>query len=535
MQFLRNVIAAAVVLWAPDAAPASAQPQTTDFLVFAGGRQIGREQVTIGTSGTDRIISSTGRHSPPVDITITQFQARYSGDWQPIELSIDATIGGRVIGLKTSFGLTTAVNEITQGGKTNSKTDQVSARTVILPNGFFAAYEALAARLAASQPGTEIPIYVAPQEEVKAFVKSVRDEQLQYPGGAVAAKVYEVALQSAGAAQPTTITVDAAGRLARIDVSGGTLSVVRADLASVAVRRHTTRNSTDSDVSIPANGFTVAGTVTTPTQAAGRLRHPAVILVPGARATDRDETLAGVPLYQQLAAQLADKGFLVLRYDRRGFGQSGGRVESATLEDSADDVLATYRWVKKRRDVDDSRVTVLGHSEGGLVAMIAAAKEEDISHLVLLATPGIRGAEFVLEQQRQELAQMNASDEERAAKIAFQERLHLAVISGVGWENMPANVRKQADTPWFRSLLLFDPSTVVTRVKQPMLIVQGALDTRVPVHHGERLAELGRKRKKSPPVQLSTLSGTNHQFVNDQKQKAVAAEVATAISDFLRK
>ena len=535
MQFFRNVIAAALVVWVLGAAHASAQPQTTEFLVFAGGRQIGREQVTVGTSGTDKIISSTGRHSAPVDITITQFQARYSGDWQPIELSIDATISGRVIGLRTSFGLTTAVNEITQGGKTNSKTDQVSARTVILPNGFFGAYEALAARLATSQPGAEIPIYVAPQEEVKAFVKNVRDEQLQGPAGTVAAKVYEVALQNAAATQPTTITVDAAGRLARIDVSGGTLSVVRADLASVAVRRHTTRNSTDTDVSIPANGFTIAGTVTTPTQAAGRLRHPVVILVPGARATDRDETIAGVPMYQQLAAMLADRGSLVVRYDRRGFGQSGGRVESATLEDSADDVLAVYRWVKRRRDVDDSRVTVLGHSEGGLVAMIAAAREEDISHLVLLATPGVRGAEFVLEQQRRELEQINASDAERAAKIAFQERLHLAVISGVGWENMPGNVRKQADTPWFRSLLLFDPATVVTRVKQPMLIVQGALDTRVPPQHGERLAELGRKRKKSPLVQVSTLSGTNHQFVNEQKGKVVTLEVATAIADFLKK
>ena len=533
MQFLRNVIAAALVVGAPGA-QVSAQTDTTEFVVFAGGRQIGREQVTFGTSGTDRIISSTGRHAPPVDITITQFHARYSRDWQPIELNVDATIGGRVIGLKTSFGLTTAINEITQGGKTNSKTDQVSARTVILPNGFFGAYEALAARLATSPPGSEIPIYVAPQSEVKAFVKTVRDEQLQTPAGAVAAKVYEVALQNAGAAQPTTVTVDAAGRLVRIDVAGG-LSVVRADLASVAVSRRTTRNSTDTDVSIPANGFTVAGTVTLPTQAAGRLRHPAVILVPGVRATDRDEALAGVPLYQQLAAMLADKGFLVLRYDRRGFGQSGGRVDSATLEDSAEDVLSAYRWVKKRRDVDDSRVTVLGHSEGGLVAMIAAAKEEDISSLVLLATPGVRGGEFVLEQQRHELEQMNAPTEERAAKIAFQERLHLAVISGVGWESLPANLRKQADTPWFRSLLLFDPATLMPRVKQPMLIVQGALDPRVPPHHAERLAELARKRKKSPAVQVSTLSGINHQFVNAQKEKAVAPEVAAAISEFLRK
>ena len=91
MQFLRNVIAAALLVYAPGAGPASAQSQTTEFLVFAGGRQIGREQVTFGTSGTDRIISSTGRHSPPVDITITQFQARYS-NWDGWMVNTDAPL-----------------------------------------------------------------------------------------------------------------------------------------------------------------------------------------------------------------------------------------------------------------------------------------------------------------------------------------------------------------------------------------------------------------------------------------------------------
>lgn len=534
------------VLWLGVAIPAVAdQTPATDFIVFSGGRQIGREQVTVATSGSDRIINSTGRHSAPVDITITQFQMRYSSDWQPIELSIEATVGGRVLGLKTSFGLTTAISEITQGDKTNAKTDQISARTVVLPNGFFGAYEALAARLTSLAPGAEIPIYIAPQGEVKAVLKAVRDEQLQAPGGVVTAKIYELTFASAGAALPAIVVVDQHGRLARVELAGGGLTVVREDLASVSVRRQTTRNATDSDVTVPANGFSLAATVTTPTQAAGRLRHPAVILVPGARTVDRDENLAGVAIYQQLAGALAERGFLVLRYDRRGFGQSGGRVESATLEDSADDLLATFRWVKKRRDVDSSRISVLGHSEGGLVAMIAASREDDISSLILVSTPGVRGSEAILEQQTQQLALMSATEAERTAKIELQKRIQLAVISGVGWETLPADVRRQADTPWFRSLLIFDPAAVMPKVKQPILIVHGTLDTQVMPHHAGRIAALARARKKSPPVQVETIEGVNHLLVRAKtgavaeyaeiKEKVIVPEVAAKISDFLRK
>ena len=129
---------------------------------------------------------------------------------------------------------------------------------------------------------------------------------------------------------------------------------------------------------------------------------------------------------------------------------------------------------------------------------------------------------------------MKASEAERSEKIELQKRIQLAVISGVGWEALPRDVRKQADTPWFRSLLIFDPPTVIPRVKQPILIVQGALDTLVPPHHGERLAEVARKRKKSPPVQVETVSGINHLLVKE-KEKVVAPEVVARIADFLNK
>ena len=536
---------AAILMIVGTAAIANAQTDTADFVVFAGGRQIGREQVSVGRAGGDRIVSSTGRHSAPIDITINRFEARYGADWQPIELTIDAAMGGRTLGLKTSFGLTTAVNEITQSGVTNSKTDQVSARTVILPNGFFGAYEALAARLVSATVGTELPIYVPPQAEVKAVVKLIEDHQLQSPAGSMTVKTYEIVFQNPGNPLTSKVTVDVRGRLARIEVPASGVSVVRSDLASVSVRQQTARNPTDVDVMIPAFGFNLAGTVTMPTAAAGRLRHPAVVLVPGSGLVDRDETVAGIPIFQQLAGSLAAQGYLVVRFDKRGVGQSGGRDERATLEDFAGDVNSVVTWLRKRKDVDKQHVAVVGHSEGGAVAMIAGAREKDIAALVLIAAPGSKGSDLILEQQRHALEVMKTSDAERKAKVDLQQKIQLAVMTGVGWEGVPQDLRRQADTPWFKSLLLFDPSYWMPRVRQPILVLQGDLDKQVPANHADTLGELARRRKKNPPVQVVHLPGVNHLLVRavtgevteygELKEKTIVPEVAATIAEFLRR
>ena len=93
---------------------------------------------------------------------------------------------------------------------------------------------------------------------------------------------------------------------------------------------------------IPASGFGLAGTLTTPPMQ-GRLRHPAVVLVAGAGQVDRDGTVAGIPLFAQLAGQLADLEFVALRYDKRGVGQSGGRTEAARLADFGEDARAVVK------------------------------------------------------------------------------------------------------------------------------------------------------------------------------------------------
>lgn len=545
----RNVavvaLCTALTAVAPDAqTQTSPTPGQAEFLIFLGGNQVGQEQVNLARTGGNWIITATGQLSAPADLVINRFEAKYASDWQPLELTIEATQGGQPLGLHTSFGLTTAVNEITQGGTTNSKTDQISARSIILPNNFFAAYEAMAARLAGAKPGLELPVYVAPQTEIKVAVKTVTEEQVKSPAGSLTLRRHELIFQNPDGPVTATVVTDARQRLARVEIPSAGLSVVRSDLAAVSSRPQTSRNPTDVDVRIPALGFSLAGTVTTPPQVAGRLRHPAIVLVAGAGRVDREANVAGIPIFTQLAGALAERGFVVLRYDKRAVGQSGGRDERATMSDYAADLIAAVKWLRQRKDVDRDRIAVAGHSEGGAVAMIAAAKEDDIKSLVLIAAPGTTGADLVLEQQRHGLDLLKASDAEREAKIDLQERIQTAVLSGVGWEGIPPEYRKVADTQWFRSFLQYDPAEVMADVKQPILILQGDLDKQVFPHHADKLAELARAREREARVEIVHLPGVNHLLVPATtgevseyptlKSKTVVPEVAERIAAFVR-
>src|SRR5205823_8942390 len=118
----------------------------------------------------------------------------------------------------------------------------------------------------------------------------------------------------------------------------------------------------DEAVTIPSNGFTLAGTLSRPASSTVP-RLPAVVLAGGSGGGDRDGFVAGVPILGQIAGALADAGFIVIRYDKRGMGQSGGRAEAATLADYADDLRAAVKFLEARKDVDPKRLAVVGHGE----------------------------------------------------------------------------------------------------------------------------------------------------------------------------
>src|SRR5436190_1966004 len=300
----------------------------------------------------------------------------------------------------------------------------------------------------------------------------------------------------------------------------------------------------DEQVNIPSNGFSLVGTLSRPAQAGGT-RLPAVVLVGGSGPADRDSVVFGVPVLGQIAGALADAGFIVVRYDKRGIGQSGGRAESASLADYSEDVRATIKVLADRKDVDPKRIAAIGHSEGGLVALMAAAKDKRIGAVGLIATPGITGADIVLAQQRRLLSRMKLTPEEKQAKVDAQKKIHEAVMTGKGLELLPPDVRRSVDNAEFQSLLMSDPAKLVQDVRQPLLVVQGELDTQVEPENADKLEALARKRKNAPPVEVVKVPGINHLLVpattgeadeyGTLKDKQVSQVVTQAIVTWLKK
>jgi hypothetical protein len=242
---------------------------------------------------------------------------------------------------------------------------------------------------------------------------------------------------------------------------------------------------------------------------------PAVAIVGAAASVDRNEPVVSIPVFAQIAGALADAGFLVVRYDKRGTGDSGGRFEAATLSDYADDAEAVVRYLDGRKDVDKKRIAVVAHDDGVWAALIVASRNSRIAALVLAGGAGTNGARLTLDQQQRVLERMSLSDADRRERARLQRQIQSAVVTGTGWEGVPPEMRKQADTPWFKSFLQFDPAKVMPRTKQPMLILRGALDTQVLASDHDWLVAIARQRKgpAGKAVQAETLPGLNHIFV----------------------
>jgi pimeloyl-ACP methyl ester carboxylesterase len=497
----------------PPVAPPLAEAGATNFTVFLRGVPIGSEQVAVTRGGDGWTITSAGRLGAPIDAIARRIVVRYTADWKPLEFTLDATVRGQPQTVRTLVAGRVASSTVMLNGQPAPRTDTIDpGALLILPNSFFGPYEAIAQRLKTAEPGSDIAVYGVPQLTFTIRVGESSSQQIQTTARLVSARRTHVTLMVPGSPVEADIWADDTGRMLRVSVAAAQLEVVREDIAAVSSRSVVISRANDEPVKIPSNGFTLAGTLSRPAQASA-IRLPAVVLVGGSGPTDRDGLAFGIPILGQIADALASAGNIVVRYDKRGIGQSGGRAESASLADYADDLRAAVKLLADRKDVDPKRIAVVGHSEGGAVALMAAGKDKRIAGVGLLATPGFPGTDIVLAQQQRLLNRMTLTPEERQAKVDAQKRIHEAVITGKGLEQFSTDVRRTVDNPEFQSLLINDPAKLIPNVHQPLLIVQGDLDAQVEPPNADRLEALAKLRKKGPPVETVKVPGVNHLLV----------------------
>jgi pimeloyl-ACP methyl ester carboxylesterase len=241
------------------------------------------------------------------------------------------------------------------------------------------------------------------------------------------------------------------------------------------------------DVTIPNAGAKVslAGTLTFPKGAKG---VPAVVLVSGSGPQNRDEEIMGHKPFLVLADHLTRKGIAVLRYDDRGVGKSTGNFAQATTLDFATDAEAAVAFLKGRPEVNASRIGIVGHSEGAIVAPIVASRSSSaVAFLVLMAAPGVPGEQVMYEQAAALNRAQGNSQEAIAANRAMQTRIFnilrtetdvtvaadkIKAIAG------PAQA-KALTSPWFRMFLTLDPAEYLRKVRVPVLAINGELDLQV--------------------------------------------------------
>ena len=547
--FLRNCTWAFLLVLMAAAAQAqdAGGAPSHGYTIFLKGTPIGREDVTVRADATGVSIVSQGRMSVPSSITTRRAEVKYGPDWTPQNFALDATVNGGDVTATSTFANNVARTNGTQTGAPYTREHAISPQTVVLlPSSFFGAFEAVTRRFLNAPPGTELRAYVVPQAVTSVKLVSSAAERVQ-----VSKDFYDVVHFEAVWQIPNlpelglSLTALKDGGLVRFTVPSQGLDVVRADVAASTSRTQVFSNPGDEAVMIPGLGFNIGATVTRPAGAAAGARLPAVILLAGAGINDRDGTSHGVATLGQLAGAIAKAGYLVVRYDKRGFGQSGGRSESSTLADQAEDVRSVVKWLGERKDVDQKRIAVVGHSEGAWVAMLAGARERKIAAVVSLAGAGTTGAELILDQQQKALEQSTLSPQDRASRVALQKQIHAAVLSGKGWEGVPANVRREADTPWMQSVLTFDPAKTLEDVRQPLLFVHGAIDHEVDPANAEKLAEMARKGSKSKSVELVVVRGVNHLLTpavtGDVKEydrlddRTVSKDVSDTVSNWLTK
>lgn len=288
----------------------------------------------------------------------------------------------------------------------------------------------------------------------------------------------------------------------------------------------------------PQAGITIAGTLTYPE---GEGPFPAVLLITGSGGQDRNETVMGHRPFLVLSDYLTRQGIAVLRCDDRGVGGTTGNLGESTTADLAQDVLTGVAYLKARDNIDPAKIGLIGHSEGGLIAPLAASQSEDVAFIVLMAGTGLTGEEILYLQGALIARAEGVSEEKIEESRKDQERIYAVLKSDKSVDEMEETLRrmyrediakmseeerkeaeiteaqldaqlKQVLSDWFRYFLTYDPRPALEKVRCPVLAINGEKDLQVPPK--ENLVEIGKALEKggNTDVTLKEFAGLNHLF-----------------------
>jgi alpha/beta superfamily hydrolase len=308
-------------------------------------------------------------------------------------------------------------------------------------------------------------------------------------------------------------------------------------------------NSEEITFQSQADKINLKGTLTLPKKQG---KYPVVIIISGSGPQDRNGAMFGHKLYWVIADQLTKNGIGVLRFDDRGAGESGGKVEETTIDVNSADVKGAIAYLKTRKDIITSKIGLLGHSIGGIIAPKVASETKDINYIVLMAGPGLDGDKLMLSQKAASERLLGLQEMQiMQGQILFGGAYNVVVNSKSDAAGIKAEVtayfkekigtmvpKSQIDAITEQitgneilSLIQSKPSIYLSKVKCPVLAINGSKDFQVPAKDNLAAIKSAVESNGNTKVKVMELENLNHLF-QEAKTGALSeyAEIEQTIS-----
>ncbi|MGY3794453.1 alpha/beta hydrolase family protein [Aquimarina sp. 433] len=279
-----------------------------------------------------------------------------------------------------------------------------------------------------------------------------------------------------------------------------------------------------------ADNVSLKGTLTLPEKNG---QFPLVIIVSGSGPQNRDGDMFGHKPYLVLADHLTKNGIAVFRFDERGVGESGGDFGKVTIELSSLDVKSAIDFLKERKEINNAKIGLIGHSIGGIVTPKVASENKKISFLVLLAAPGVPGDQLMLSQkaafekdmglnelqiQQGQKIVKEAYDIIKEAKLdnqSLKDSIHSFYKNKYG-NLFPENQRKalvnQITSYEVASFIRSRPSEYLEKIKIPVLALNGDKDLQVLSKENLTAIKTALDKAGNKNVEIKELKSLNHLF-----------------------
>ncbi|WP_081706135.1 S9 family peptidase [Nocardia sp. CNY236] len=312
---------------------------------------------------------------------------------------------------------------------------------------------------------------------------------------------------------------------------------------------------TAEEVAYRNGDITIAGTLTEPP---GEGPFPAIVMITGSGRQDRNEEIVGHKPFLLLADTLTRAGYAVLRTDDRGVGGTTGVLDTATYSDLAADIAAGVGFLRARPSIDPARIGLFGHSEGGFLApLVAARPDSGVAFAILMAGPGVPGADVLVEQARTITTSEGASPDQ--VDTAARQTSELVAALQVGdlagakalarqhnestppEERVPDDQVDAAITPYFAALAAYDPAPALTGLRIPVLALFGGTDVQVPP--AQSAQPMREHLAAGPDATVHVFAGINHLMQPSDTgrpseyasiETTIAPEVLDYVLDWLR-